>query len=46
MTSLQRNVEGAKRVAAELAVREADDSGGPKLNSSAETVGQIVDVKA
>lgn len=48
MTSLQRNVESAKNVAAQLSKAEEDasGSGGPTVNSNAETVGQIVDVEA
>jgi len=46
MTSLQRNVESAKNVAAQLSKAEEEVSNGPGLNSNSETVGQMVDVEA
>ena len=47
MTSLQRNVESAKSVAAQLSKAEKEEaSSGPSLNSNSETVGQMVNVEA
>ena len=47
MTSLQRNVESAKSVAAQLSKAEEEEaSNGPGLNSNSETVGQMVNVEA
>lgn len=47
ITSLQRNVESAKTVAAQLSkTDEEQSSSGPSLNSNSETVGQMIDVKA
>jgi len=47
MTALQRNVESARNVAAQLSkVEEEEANNGPGLNSNAETVGQMVNVEA
>ena len=47
MSALQRNVESAKNVAAQLSKAEEESSSdGPGVNSNAETVGQIVDIEA
>jgi hypothetical protein len=47
ISSLQRNVESAKAVAAEIANQDsADSSSQPSVKSNSDTVGQMVDVKA